>query len=104
MSIVRINALTVPPDRARDLEERFAGRAGEIDHVDGFESFELLRPTAGIDQYLVVTRWRDEDAFDAWRQSRAFDRAHRGDGSPAAESAQLWSFDVVLRASKPAPS
>jgi heme oxygenase (mycobilin-producing) len=76
MSIVKINVLQVPEGRGEVLEQRFAARAGEVEKVDGFESFELLRPTEGTDRYLVVTRWRDEDAFRSWLTSDAFGRGH----------------------------
>lgn len=76
MSIVKINVLQVPEGRGEVLEQRFAARAGEVEKVDGFESFDLLRPTEGTDRYLVVTRWRDEDAFQSWLSSDAFGRGH----------------------------
>ncbi len=76
MSIVKINVLQVPEGRGEVLEQRFASRAGEVEKVDGFESFDLLRPTEGTDRYLVVTRWRDEDAFQSWLSSDAFGRGH----------------------------
>lgn len=81
MSVVKINVLEVPEGRGEVLEERFAARAGEVEQVDGFESFDLLRPTEGTDRYLVVTRWRDEEAFQAWMTSAAFARGHAGGGS-----------------------
>ena len=40
MSVVRINAITVPPERADMLVERFANRAGEVSKSPGFEAFE----------------------------------------------------------------
>lgn len=76
MSIVKINVLEVPEGKGDVLEQRFASRAGEVDKVDGFESFELLRPTEGTDRYLVVTKWRDEASFQAWMDSAAFQRGH----------------------------
>ena len=76
MSVVKINVLEVPEGKGDVLEQRFAARAGEVDKVDGFESFELLRPTEGTDRYLVVTKWRDEAAFKAWMDSAAFQRGH----------------------------
>ncbi len=79
MAIVKINVIEVPPERGSALEERFAARSGDVDKVDGFESFELLRPTEGTDRYLVVTRWRDEAAFAAWRDSDAFQHSHGGE-------------------------
>lgn len=76
MSVVKINVLEVPEGKGDVLEQRFAARAGEVDKVDGFESFELLRPTEGTDRYLVITKWRDEAAFKAWMDSAAFQRGH----------------------------
>jgi heme oxygenase (mycobilin-producing) len=76
LSVVRINVLQVPEGRGEVLEQRFASRAGEVEKVDGFESFELLRPTENFDRYLVITRWRDEEAFQAWMASMAFQQGH----------------------------
>lgn len=114
MSVVKINVLTVPSDRAAVLEERFAARAGEVDTVPGFESFQLLRPTDDGDRYFVVTQWESEAAFEAWMASRAFARGHGDSGNgpeghgdsgsgpeghdqqrPAATGAELLSFEVV---------
>jgi heme-degrading monooxygenase HmoA len=77
MSIVKINVLTVPPDMRATLEDRFAGRAGMVEQADGFEHFELLRPVEGTDTYLVYTRWRSEEDFQAWQSSPAFGQGHR---------------------------
>ena len=66
MSVVRINAITVPKERAEELERRFAARAGEVAKSPGFEAFELLRPADDKDTYLVYTRWRSQEDFDAW--------------------------------------
>lgn len=103
MSIVRINAITVPPERAEELERRFAARAGEVARSPGFEAFELLRPTDGRDVYLVYTRWRSSDDFDAWVASAAFQhghRAHHAEGPVSSES-ELWGFDVVQHEDAP---
>ena len=85
MSVVKINVIEVPEGRGELLEQRFAARAGEVETVDGFESFDLLRPTEGTDRYLVVTRWRDEASFQAWMSSDAFQRGH-AQGKAAAGS------------------
>lgn len=114
MSVVKINVLQVPEGRGEVLEQRFAARAGEVDKVDGFESFQLLRPTEGTDRYLVVTTWRDDEAFQSWMNSAAFSKGHAqsqsdasdapasGGGSggppqggPAAVGSELWGFEVV---------
>jgi heme oxygenase (mycobilin-producing) len=99
MTIVRINAITVEEGNGDELERRFAARSGEVDGMDGFEGFELLRPSDGKDRYFVVTRWRDEESFHAWTSSQAFAREHARaaspDGRPVAAHAELLSFEVV---------
>ena len=105
MSIIRINAITVPDDSGDELAHRFAARAGAVDNQDGFEGFELLKPTDDRTTWLVVTRWRDQEAFDAWVSSPAFGHGHRSEASkaeggaekpPVAVHSELWSYEVVL--------
>ena len=60
MTVVKINAITVPSDSGDELAQRFAARAGGVVDADGFEGFELLHPTDDRTQWLVITRWRDE--------------------------------------------
>ena len=42
MTVIKINAITVPADSGDELARRFANRAGAVDGQDGFEGFELL--------------------------------------------------------------
>lgn len=125
MTVVRINAITVAPGGGEELARRFAARAGAVDKAEGFEGFELLRPSDERDTWLVVTRWRDEQAFAAWVSSPAFAHGHRavaegaenphgadagtsgdtGEGpgagsghdhrAPVATGSELWSYEVV---------
>lgn len=99
MSFVAINVLAVPPEMRETLEQRFAARAGEVDAMDGFEAFELLRPEEGQDRYLVYTRWSSEEAFRAWTESRQFAKGHAQHSSegPAASGSELWTFSVAER-------
>jgi heme oxygenase (mycobilin-producing) len=97
VSVVKINAITVEPERADELLARFAARAGEVGGMDGFEAFELLKPNDDRNQFLVYTRWRSEADFLAWVNSPAFGhghKAHSKDG-PVSTHAELWSFDVA---------
>ena len=100
MSIVKINAITVPSERGDELAARFAARAGEVDKADGFEEFQLLRPDDDRTTWLVITRWRDEEAFQAWVSSPAFGHGHHGadrpapHGGPVSVSSELWSYEV----------
>lgn len=96
MSIVKINAISVPEQAREEFERRFADRKGAVDQSPGFEGFQLLRPTEGEERYFVITWWADEESFVAWRDGdgRA---AHTGEGKkPVATGAELMGFDVVM--------
>jgi heme-degrading monooxygenase HmoA len=101
MTVIKINAITVPEDAGDELARRFAARAGAVDGHAGFEGFELLRPTDDRRQWLVVTRWKDEESFQGWVSSPAFAHGHAGADRPAAQggpvsvSSELWSYDVA---------
>ena len=99
--VVKINAITVPEGSGDELGKRFAARAGAVDNQDGFLGFELFKPTDGRNVWLVVTRWRDEESFQAWVNSPAFGHGHQGadkphpqGGGPVSVSSELWSFEV----------
>lgn len=117
MTIIKINALTVPTEIGDEVARRFAARAGSVDGQDGFEGFELLKPTDDRTTWLVVTRWRDDASFQAWRSSASFAHGHRapsaegaaeseGSGAPSQTAApaqlpmpiqaELWSYEVVV--------
>jgi heme-degrading monooxygenase HmoA len=116
MSVIKINAITVPEGSGDELAQRFAARAGAVDGQPGFEGFELLKPTDDRLTWLVVTRWADEASFDAWVASPSFGHGHQAGGQggppaghggpPAAEgeapakppmsmNAELWSYEVA---------
>jgi heme-degrading monooxygenase HmoA len=102
VTVIKINAITVPADSGDELARRFAARAGAVDDQPGFEGFELLRPTDDRTTWLVLTRWKDEDSFNAWISSPSFMKGHAhagggGDGekrAPVAVSSELWSYEV----------
>ena len=103
MSIIKINAITVESGSGDELAKRFAARAGAVDDQDGFEGFELLQPTDDRTTWLVITRWRDEESFNAWTSSPAFAHGHRSEAERAGEQPQrpvgvhseLWSYTVA---------
>ena len=126
MTVIKINAITVPENSGDELARRFAARAGAVDDQDGFEGFELLKPTDERTTWLVVTRWRDEAAFDAWVTSPAFAHGHRaasgskpshaseasatGAGVEGGHSAgpvgihsELWSYEIAGGSAGTAP-
>ena len=108
MTVIKINAITVAADSGDELARRFAARAGAVDDQDGFEGFELLKPTDDRTTWLVVTRWRDDAAFQAWVSSPAFGAGHKSEGGgegggghphggqkPVGVSSELWSYEIA---------
>ena len=119
VTVIKINAITVPEDSGDELARRFAARAGAVDNQEGFEGFELLQPTDGRTTWLVITRWRDEAAFEAWVKSPAFAHGHRSAGGqqtsrtsaagdddrgadqghdaagPVGIHSELWSYEIA---------
>ena len=72
MSVIKINAITVPKDLGDEVARRFAGRIKAVDGREGFQGFELMRPTDDRETWLVITRWDTEEDFLAWVQSPDF--------------------------------
>jgi len=84
--VIKINAITVPADSGDELARRFAARAGAVDDQAGFEGFELLKPTDDRTTWLVVTRWKDEESFQAWVNSPAFAHGHRSEAERSGDA------------------
>jgi heme-degrading monooxygenase HmoA len=97
MSVVKINAISVPEGQGGELEKRFAARAKMVETMPGFEGFEMLRPVSGESRYFIYTRWADEQSFQNWVSSQAFGQGHaQADGPrPVASGADLLAFEVV---------
>ena len=89
-----------------------------VDTIGELEEGTPLITVEGTDTYLVYTRWRSEEDFQAWQSSAAFGAGHaqaagdrpagpgagsapHGGQGPAATGATLWSFEVVQQAGRP---
>lgn len=105
MTVIKINAITVPKEAGDELAHRFAKRLGAVDGQPGFGGFELLKPTDERDQWLVVTRWDDEASYQAWLASADFRAGHgHGPGEapnpdrprPVGTASEIWSYEVAV--------
>ena len=82
MTVIKINAITVPRESGDELAQRFAARAGAVDDAEGFEGFELLKP------------WLGSESFAHGHRSAA----ERQDGpapQPVARHSEVWSYIVA---------
>ncbi len=84
--IVVSNRIPVAKGHESAFEKRFEGRAGLVEHHQGFVRLEILRPKpvemhghamGGSDYYVVLTYWETEQDFVRWTESEDFRRAHR---------------------------
>lgn len=103
MSVVKINALEIPPAAGDEIVKRFTARMESLADVAGFEGFELLRPTGETEQrWFVYTRWADQPSYDAWRDgdgARASHAAPEGEQRPPVSmGATLLEFEVAVSA------
>jgi heme-degrading monooxygenase HmoA len=95
--IAIFNSLPVKEGAADRIVEMFRESRGDVQGFPGFISMEVLRAEKD-DEVLVVTRWRDREAFDAWVRSDAFAKAHGRGGSEGLLRAhpRMSSYEVAV--------
>ena len=102
--IVTCNRIPVNPAHAAAFEERFADRASLVDGMQGFISFQLLRPTKEGDPYVVMTFWKSQEDFTRWTESDEFKEGHARSGSLPPETfaghPTLEMFEVIQSTTK----
>lgn len=99
MSVVKINALEIPPQAGEEIIKRFTARMGSLADVAGFEGFELLRPTGDAEtRWFVYTRWNDQASYEAWRDGDGARNSHAQSSAPdgAAEPQKPVSMGATL--------
>ncbi|MCI0714216.1 MAG: antibiotic biosynthesis monooxygenase [Chloroflexi bacterium] len=70
------NRILVHPEFHELFEQRFAERESHLDDMDGFISFQILRPVKEDDPYVVMTVWENMEAFNNWTNSDQFRQQH----------------------------
>jgi heme-degrading monooxygenase HmoA len=78
MAVLSYFPIQLPPEARAGFERAWKSRLGEVDKVPGFISTELVA-LANRDEYVVLTRFEDAAAFEAWMSSDAFTRGHGGE-------------------------
>lgn len=109
MTVVKINALEIPPQAGDEIVKRFTARMESLSDVAGFEGFELLRPTGDAEsRWFVYTRWADQASYEGWRDGDGARNAHAQPESsaegespappPVSMGATLLEFEVEVAA------
>ena len=91
--------LAVAPESGQVLEEAFATRLREVENHDGFRRLEVWRDSRTPGRYLMVSWWRDAEAYRSYLRSDAHRRSHaRIPGGPhAPKGVAVNLFEVVAR-------
>ncbi|WP_196887887.1 antibiotic biosynthesis monooxygenase family protein [Aureivirga sp. CE67] len=74
---VAINYITCHEDYKERFRDLFDTRAREIDKMPGFVSMNVLEPTDGKSDFLVISYWESENNFKNWTHSEAFIEGHK---------------------------
>ena len=64
-----MSRLRVPAERADALVSAFRARLGRVDGADGFVDLQVWQSDRDEGELIMVSRWRDRDAFKAYMRS-----------------------------------
>jgi heme-degrading monooxygenase HmoA len=98
---VSLSRLRVEPGRAGELITAFRRRAHLVDAADGFVDLQVWQSDHDPTEVVMVSRWRDRDAFRAYMRSEEHAVSHRRipaelDAAITLERLEhLHTFDVV---------
>ena len=73
---VSMSRLRVPHDRAGELVVAFRRRAHLVDDAHGFVDLQVWQSDRDEGELIMVSRWRDRDAFKAYMKSADHRRSH----------------------------
>ena len=66
---VSMSRLRVPRERAPQLVAAFRRRAQLVEEADGFVDLQVWQSDRDMGEIVMVSRWRDREAFKAYMKS-----------------------------------
>ena len=98
MSYVVANRVFVKQQYCQEFEQRFKDRAGQINQQPGFVLMEVLKPQSEKTPYVVLTHWKNEQAFQSWVGSEDFKLAHQNpmDKDAFLDGGGLEQYEVII--------
>ena len=73
---VSLSRLRVAEGRAPELVDAFRRRAHLVDDADGFVDLQVWQSDRDAGELVMVSRWRDRDAFKAYMKSEEHRISH----------------------------
>lgn len=89
-----MNVVEAKEGRVEDFERAFRERERLVQQAQGFVGFELLRRDRDR-EYVVLTKWEDEQTFKSWVGSDLFKRSHRHADGQFAHGNEIRCYDVL---------
>lgn len=72
MALSRIVMLYFEPGFARTFEEIFEKHRKRLLDLDGCDEVKVYRGADNSDDFITVSRWRDDESLQAYRKSELF--------------------------------
>ena len=100
-NFIAMNRFKILIGRESDFENIWKSRETHLEHVGGFQKFNLLKG-ASNDEYTLYTShssWDSKLDFENWRRSEAFRKAHSGGGKHQGMylgHPEFEGFEVIL--------
>ncbi len=73
---VSLSRLRIPEARAPELVQAFRRRARLVEQADGFVSLQVWQADRDAGEIVMVSRWRDRNAFKAYMKSERHRISH----------------------------
>lgn len=106
-NFVAVNYIRCTPEYRERFEYLFCTRKKAIDTLPGFVDMYVLKPNQDDDNYLVVSFWTSEQAFQDWTKSEAFIQGHargfedirkaKAAGQPSPMTSDFKTYQVISR-------
>lgn len=90
--IVRIVKMTLQPDKVDEFLRIFSEIKSRITEFEGCHELQLLQDCSQANVLFTQSKWTDEEALNAYRNSAFFETTWTKTKKLFAEKAEAWSL------------
>lgn len=95
-NFIVFNNIPVSSEGRALFEDRFKQRAGLVEKEPGCAGLIILRPK-DTETYIISSMWNDERDFEAWKESKSYEKAHKGKGTSEGLPQTIFTGKPFLR-------
>ena len=101
MTYIAMNRFRIANIHKKDFIEIWQNRESYLEDVPGFKEFKLLEGSSQNNETIFISHslWESQAAFDGWRTSEHFKKAHAQARAPKGtylSHPQFEGFEVIL--------